>query len=135
MPVLCGCRPLVKTERGVILEITFAGHLGEGSRDNLDANEMKAYVTAVVENDRPIAIVFNLTDLRYDFGDAIGGIAVPLILKRKSAIPACFVANGETARALQWFFGKNMIFGVAGFKLFSDHEQGLAFLRERITTT
>ena len=129
MPVLCESRPLVNTERGLILEIIFAGHFGEASRGNFDADEMKSFVTAVVENDRPIAILFNLTDLHYQFGDAIGGIVVPLILKRKSPITACFVANGETAQSLQWFFEKNMIFGVAGFKLFSDHEQGLAFLR------
>jgi hypothetical protein len=135
MEVLCESRRLLKTEHGLIVEITFAGHLADGSQGNSDANEMKAYVAAVVKNDRPIAILFNLTDLCYHFGDAIGGIAVPLFVKTKSAIPACFVANGETARALEWFFKKNMIFGFAGFKLFPDHDQGLAFLRERISTT
>lgn len=135
MGILCESRPLLKTERGLIVEITLSGCFGDGSQGNQDANEMRAYVTAVVESDRPIAVLFNLSNLRYEFGDAIGGIAAPLIAKRKSVIPACFVANGKTAQALQWFFNKNMIFDVFGFKLLPEHEQGLAFLRERISTT
>ena len=115
------------------MEIAFAGQIGDGYQGNVDANEMMAHVETVVTNDRPIAVLFNLTNLHYEFGDAIGGVAVPLIAKRKSVIPACFVANGKTAQALQWFFNKNMIFGVAGYKLFPDREQGLSFLRERIS--
>ena len=133
MGVLCESRPLLKTERGLIAEIAFAGRFGDGSQGNLDANEMRAYVETVVKNDRPIALLFDLTNLHYEFGDAIGGIAVPLILGKKSWMPACFVANDKTAQALEWFFKKNMLFGVAGFKLFSAHEQGLAFLTERIS--
>jgi len=132
MGVICESRPLLKTQRGLIVEIAFAGHFGDGSQGNLDANEMKAHVEKVVKNDRPIAVLFNLTNLHYEFGDAIGAIAVPLIIEKKSWIPACFVASGKTAQALQWFFNKNMIFSVAGFKMFPDHEQGLAFLRESI---
>jgi len=135
MGVLCESRPLLKTQRGLIVEIAFAGHFGDGFQGNLDANEMKTHVEKVVKNDRPIAVLFNLTNLHYEFGDAIGGaIAVPLlIIEKKSWIQACFVASGKTAQALQPFFNKNMIFSVAGFKMFPDHEQGLASLRERIS--
>jgi hypothetical protein len=133
MGVLCESWPLFKTERGLVVEIAFVGRFGDGYQGNLDANEMKLHVETVVKNDRPIAVLFNLKNLRYEFGDAIGAIAVPLIVEKKSWIPACFVASGKTAHALQWFFEKNMIFSVAGFKLFPDHEQGLAFLRECIS--
>ena len=132
MGVLCKSRSLVETDQGPIWEIAFAGRFGDGSHGNSDAKVMMAYVTRVVKNDRPTAVVFNLSNLQYEFGDAIGGIVFPLILKGKSVIPACFVANGTTAKALQWFFQKNMIFGFAGFKLFSDRERGIAFLRARI---
>jgi hypothetical protein len=135
MGVLCESRPLLRTEQGLIVEVAFAGRFGDGYQGNLDANEMKAHVEKVVKDDRPIAVLFDLTNLSYEFGDAIGGIAFPLIVERKSWIPACFVASGKTAQALEWFFKKNMIFGVAGFKLFPDHEQGIAFLSERISAT
>ncbi len=133
MGVLCESCPLLKTQRGLIVEIAFAGHFGVGSLGNLDAIEMKTHVEKVVKNDRPIAVLFNLANLHYEFGDAIGAIAVPLIVEKKSWIPACFVARGNTAQALQWAFNKNMLFSVAGFKMFPDHEQGLAYLRERIS--
>lgn len=94
-----------------------------------------AIVTRVVKNDRPAAVLFNVSNLQYEFGDAIGGIATPLIVKRKSAIPACFIANGATAKALQWFFQEKMIFNLFGFRLFSDRERGIAFLKERIGAT
>ena len=134
MGILCESRPLLKTERGLIVEVAFTGRFGVGSQGNSDATEMAAHVTSAVKNDRAAAVLFNLSNLEYDFGDAIGAIAIPLI-KSKPVIPACFVANGTTAQALQWFFQKNMIFGVAGFKLFSDREQGTAFLTERISST
>jgi hypothetical protein len=128
--LLCESRTLLKTERGLIVEIAFSGRFGLGYEGNLHANEMKAYVTEVVKTNVPVAVLFNLTSMHYEFGDAIGGIAVPLFIRKKSFIPACVVAREETARALQCFFEKRMIFDVAGFKLFHDSEQGLEFLRE-----
>lgn len=92
-------------------------------------------MTRVVKNYGPADVLFNLSNLEYEFGDAIGAIAVPLITTMKSVIAACFVAKGTTAQALQWLFQKNMIFGLARFKLFSDREQGIAFLRGRINKT
>jgi hypothetical protein len=135
MGVLCESGPLLKADRGLIVEVAFAGRLADGSQGNSDANQMAAYVTRVVKNDRPTAVLFNLTNLHYEFGDAIGVLVLPLMVNEESVIPACFVANGATAQALQWLFQKNMIFGTAGFKLFPDHEQGLAFLKERIGAT
>jgi len=135
MGILCESSRLLKTERGFIVEIVFSGCCGEGSQGNPETSEMAAYVMTVVKNDRPAAILFNLSNLEYEFGDAIGGIALPLMLDKKSVIPACFVANGTTAQALERFFQRDMIFGIAGFKLFPDHEQGLAFLKERTSAT
>ena len=134
MGVLCESGPLMETNRGLIVEVAFTGRFGIGAQGNSDANETMAHVTGVVKNDRPAAVLFNLSNLEYEFGDAIGAIAVPLI-KTKPVTPACFVANGTTAQALQWFFQKDMIFGVFGFKLFSDREQGVVFLTQRISAT
>lgn len=132
MGILCASRPLLKTVRGLIAEIAFAGRFGDGLQGNLDANEMRAYVETVVKNDRPIAFLFDLTNLHYEFGDALGALAAPLVVEKKSWMPACFVAKDKTAQALEGFFKKNMLFDIAGFKLFSDHEQALTFLTERI---
>ena len=115
--------------------LAFSGRFGKGSQGNSDANEMAEYVMGVVTNDRPAAVMFNLRNLQYEVGDAIGGIALPLMAKGKSAIPACFVASDTTAQALQWFFQKNAIFGIAGFKMFPDLEQAIAFLKERISAS
>jgi hypothetical protein len=135
MGVLCESTPLLRTDRGAIVEVAFTGRFDTGSHGNSDANEMAEYVLGVVKNDRPAAVLFNLRNLQYEFGDAIGGIALPLMAKGKSAIPACFVAGDTTARALQWFFQKNAIFGIAGFKMFADLDEAIAFLKERISSS
>jgi hypothetical protein len=94
---------------------------------------MKAYTAEVVKRERPIAVLFNLTELRYKWGDAIGGIAFPLLDRERSSFtPACVVAKGKTAQALQWFFQDRVIFGLAGFKLFTEAEQGLEFLQKQL---
>jgi hypothetical protein len=101
MGVLCESGTLFNSEGGLIVELVFTGRLEVGAQGNSDANKMSTYVTRVVKNYGPAAVLFNLSNLEYEFGDAIGAIAVPLITTTKSAIAACFVAKGTTAQALQ----------------------------------
>ena len=94
---------------------------------------MTWYTANVVKTERPAAVLFNLTELGYECGDAIGGFAYPLLNPdRGSFTPACVVAKGKTATALQWFFQPGVTFGLAGFKLFSDAAEGLEFLKNRL---
>jgi len=131
--ISCDSRRLLETDRGLVVEVVFRGRYLLGSEGNPQAYQMKAFTSEVVSREHPIAVLFNMTDLRYQWGDAIGSIAFPLLnVGTNSFKPACVVAKGRTARALEWFFTDRAIFGIAGFKLFSDSEQALRFLKNRI---
>jgi hypothetical protein len=129
----CAFRRLLETERGSVVEIAFRGRYPIGSDGNSHGSKMTAYTADVVKWERPATVLFNLTELRYEWGDAIGGIALPFLDRDTSSFtPACVVAKGKTARALQWLFEDRIIFGLAGFKLFTEAEQGLRFLKKQL---
>jgi hypothetical protein len=47
-------------------------------------------------------------------------------------LPACIVAKGRTAKALQWFLDARTVVYHAGVKLFDKFEDGLDFLTGRL---
>ena len=130
----CKSKTLLKTDRGSVVEIGFAGEYPPESVGK-HAATMMDYVTQVVSKENPSAVLFNLTEYEYGAGDAIGQIVIPLLdHEKRSFKPACVVAKGRTAKALEWFFAPNVIFGIAGMKLFSDVAEGLVFLKKRLET-
>lgn len=126
---------LLETEPGKIVEIAFTGEYASAT----DSFTMEDYATEVVSKHNPSAVLFNFTELQlaedYLSVDAITNIARPMMKsEEKSFRPACIIAEGSMAKALEWFFSNNMIFGFAGWKLFTDIAEGLAFLKKRLET-
>lgn len=132
---VCASKTLENTDNGPIIEVSFRGTYPPGTEGNPHAAVMKHHVKRLVAEKSPVAVLFDLTELAYVWGDALGSIAWDLHQKtdpRKSKmlfIPACVIARGRTAKALEWFFSPNVIFGIAGMRLFDNVADGLEFLR------
>ena len=78
------------------------------------------------------AVVFDLSDLVYVWGDAICGIVDPLHREAGGFLPSCIVARGATAVALSGLVQPHTIFGLAGTALVERVGEALERLRVRI---
>lgn len=87
-------------ESGPIAVISFSGDYPPGSAGNEMAREMKAVVTAAVNKFHPSAVVFDLSELNYRWGDAISGIFWALLQDTREFLPSCVVATDPTHRGL-----------------------------------
>jgi hypothetical protein len=66
---------------------------------------------------QPKGVIFDLLGLEYEWGNAICGLALPLVRKDRSFRPSCLVAQGKTAAALRGLLIPSTIFGLAGTQL------------------
>ena len=107
-------------DRGPIVAVTFVGDYPPGSEGNECATEMVTYVRSVLSSTNATAVLFDLRDLHYTWGDAIGGLAWALREQATNFRPSAIVASGGTARALEPLLGPQFIFGVAGTKMFGS---------------
>ena len=84
---------ILSPESGPILCVAFAGEYPPGSAGNSCAAEMIAYTRSVLAGADASAVLFDLRNLRYVWGDAIGGLA--LLLKKNGVFrPSAIVASG-----------------------------------------
>jgi hypothetical protein len=121
---------LIDHPAGVIVAVTYAGRYLPGSEGNAFASRMVAFLRTVVAESRPAAVVIDLTALDYVFGDAICGLAVPLLSRDHRFLPAAIVAVGKTAIALTPLLTPPMALGVAGVTLFSNQADAVAHLEQ-----
>ena len=125
-----------KTPQGNIVHILFSGFYPSGGRGNKHATEMSKYVQEVVNSEQPAAVLLDLRDLDYDFGDALGGIVLPTIEKEtRKQIPSCVLAHKSQRRSLKWFFEPNVVWGLLGLKLFHTLSDAIEHLRSELTKT
>jgi hypothetical protein len=61
--------PISDDEPREVLVVQFAGTYGVGSDGNQDAQYMRAMVVAAIEFVEPSGLIFDLTELRYEWGD------------------------------------------------------------------
>jgi hypothetical protein len=61
-----------------VISISFRGAYPAGSEGNATADDMTAFVREVVAEAQPAAVVCDLRELTYTWGDAICGIVWPL---------------------------------------------------------
>ena len=87
-------RVLVKTERGSIIQISFSGDYPPGSAGTDVARAMETAVTKALREFAPIAVIFDLSSLRYVWGDGICSIFWPLRKGTSDFLPSCVVAQG-----------------------------------------
>ena len=124
---------LVKTERGSIIQISFSGDYPPGSAANDVARAMETAVTKALREFAPVAVIFDLSNLRYVWGDAICTIFMPLRKRTRDFdfLPSCVVAQGETRKALTRLMAPNCVPGIAKSMLFPEIEQALEHLIKR----
>ena len=124
--------------QGLILRIAFEGVYPLGSQGNAHARKMQEHVREVVLEYQPDAVLFDMTGLHYEFGNAIGGIVYGLHkgegFRFREILPCCIVATGRTAKALEWFFehGSGHILHLASMHLVDALDAGTEFLRCRL---
>jgi hypothetical protein len=93
-------RLLDSTENGPIVLVSFSGDYPHGSAGDKIALKMKAVVRAAVKKFHPSAVVFDLSELNYRWGDAISGIFWALLRDERELLPSCIVAADPTRRGL-----------------------------------
>jgi len=131
----CKFKTLSNSNQGPIVEISFSGKYQSATQVAI----MKGYTTEVVTKQNPASVLFNFSGLQlaedYHSVDAISEIASPLYDPKKNWIkPACVIAQGKMAKALEWLFAPKVIFGIIGWRLFGDVTEGSEFLEKRLET-
>jgi hypothetical protein len=101
----CNSEIISDTAQGSILCISFSGYYPPGSQGTPTAEAMRAYTTSERTKHRPAAVLYDLTDLDYVWGDGIiSQLLFPMWREDKQRgveCPACFVAQGSTREAVQ----------------------------------
>ena len=137
--IACNWNLIKNTDTGPIVKVIFRGKYPPGGQGNPHAAMMFEYLRQVVSKENPAAVLIDLTELKYTFGNSIGGIAYTLGSEKKdglSIIPACVVAKGETAKALSWFFEDGQILKfIYHMELFTSNKKGIEFLEKKLTVT
>jgi hypothetical protein len=124
-----------------LLVVAFAGHYPDGSAGNPTADRMKQAVAEAVAGlpEPPAAVLFDLTELHYEWGDAILGILY--LLKRNAGSrrrpvlawpPVAIAARGATREALTTLGAEGGLGGLVEVRLVGTREEALAHLRERL---
>lgn len=119
-----------QSEQGRLLEICFEGKYPPGSLGNEHAQKMIDFARKRIEAEKPGAVLYNLRQLNYAWGDAIVGLARPLVdTEHKTILPACIYAEGGTAAALKALLPAFVDYEV---ELFQDRDAALERLQERL---
>jgi len=125
---------VLEHERGPVVAVTFPGTYRPGSEGNDDAATMVAYLRYVLSATKPAAVIFDVRDLEYSWGDGIGGLALALFERSTSFCPSAIVAVGPTARSLQPLLDRPFAFGIAGTKMFGTVPEAIAHLERALAT-
>lgn len=119
-----------ETDQGRLLEICFEGTCPPGSLGNEHARKMIDFARKMIEKEKPSAVLYNLRQLSYVWGDSIAGLARPLVdSEQKTILPACIYAEGGTAAALQGLLPALVFYEV---ELFQDRDAAIERLQARL---
>ena len=97
-----------------ILHIAFVGTYPPGSAGNSNAAEMRDFTALAVTKHDAAAVIFDLLEVEYRWGDAICQLAIPLRQADGSYLRARILSRGETAAALAPLLAPNWLLGIAG---------------------
>lgn len=126
-------RILEKTGAGSIILIAFSGDYPPGSAGNETAQQMKTDVINAVAEFSPMAVVFDLSELKYVWGDAITGIFLALRRSSRDFLLSAVVARGETRKALMDLLSQSRLLSVFNIDFFDGLDQALRHLNERLS--
>jgi hypothetical protein len=121
-------RILEKTEAGSIILIASYGDYPPGSVGNEAAQQMKTDVTNAVAEFSPVAVVFDLSELKYVWGDAIAGIFWALRRSSHDFLLSAVVARGETRKALMDLLTQTRVLNIFHTDFFDGIDQALGYL-------
>jgi hypothetical protein len=122
---------LESTGSASIVLVTFSGDYPPGSEGNEMARDMKDVVTAAVKKFHPSAVVFDLSELHYTWGNSISGIFWALLQDTREFLPSCVVATEPTRRALMELIAASRTSILFKTKFTSGVEEALAHLANR----
>lgn len=109
-----------------VIAVSFGGILPPGSEGNRFAKAMADFLSAALSATNAAGVVIDLTGLSYEWGDGIGGLAMPFL---GSGRAAAIVATGATAEALRPLTAPPFLLGVAGIAIFAAREEAQAHVR------
>ncbi len=121
--VQCSCAAVPNPLKKKLFKISFQGDYPPGSPGNSTAARMRNYVEEIIQTHQPEGLIFDLTGLHYQYGDAICEILRPL-KQNQGFIPSCIVAGGKTKEALSTLY-KNSLLEVAYCKIVISLEEAL----------
>jgi len=126
----CESRILGPSSQGKILEIAF-----RGTHELRHGWEMDHYIRKKLADHRPAAIVFNLLDYQYVFGNDVTGLFTASIDRDAKGFqmrPVCIVATGTTYTSLYNLFKSAKIIDALGIEFVSTVESALQRLTEKL---
>ena len=128
----CKMRVLEKLRDGQILEISF-----RGTHEWTHGQEMEGFLkTALVENPEPVAVVFNLLDYRYVYGNDVSCFCTAAFDRTNKTIrPVAVVARGRTRDSLYNLYKSGKLLDVLGIEFVSTVNEGLELVRARVEGT
>ena len=114
--------------RGPVVAVAYSGHYPPGSSGNHEARTMAAYLLYVLVATEAVAVVLDLRNLGYTWGDEINQLALALRDKGGFFRPSAILAAGPTADALRPLLDRHFVFGVAGTRMFQTMPEALDHL-------
>lgn len=121
---------LAESPAGPIAAVVYGGKYLPGSEGNEFCLAMINFLRTVMTEAKPAAVLFDLTALDYVWGDAIAGLAMPLLEEGTDSRfrPSVIVATGTTAQALAPLVEQTLL-GLAGMRIFSARHEAIAHLQ------
>ena len=127
--------------QGPVIVVRFSGVYPRGFAGNRFAYLMVGSLESVLVETGAAGVVLDLTELDYGWGDAIGGLAMPLQCGTRVPAgassgklgrfrPAAAVASGITAQALKPLLEPHTLLGIAGVKLFPTTLEAVVHVEE-----
>ena len=118
-------RIIEKTDAGPLIEICI-----KGTHNDYCGNDLIDYIQSTVKDLKPSAILLNLGDFKYSFGNDIGAILFPFLEGQTLKFrPFCIIASGCTAKSLKSLFEFTKVPDIVNAKYFEDTKDGLEYLR------
>ncbi len=125
--LICESRILEAFPAGDILEIAF-----RGIHEWTHGREMSRFIKQTIGDSSPAAVVINLLDYEYRFGDDVSGLFEAFIDRKRNVLrPSCIAATGLTHESMYPFFARSRIFEAFQVQFVSSVEEALERLRER----
>src|SRR5262245_57345272 len=122
---------IVETVKGDVLEITF-----HGIHQWTHENEMNRYIEGKIAETLPAAILFNLLDYEYAFGNDVTGLFTASFYTTdgpRRIRPVCIVATRTTHKSLYKLFKSAHLLGVLDIGFAPSLEQGLQYVTARLS--